>query len=260
MARNKPVEDVKRFFWRILKMTALMMVIICFAAGCGSASGRLRVSEADLSAADMEEQNFNYGVSARFAGENIEVVENDRQDILNTIEFEYGEGGLFLDMLDEENGSLLYCGGPATGQMTKFLYSTSDRWRTYDRIDISAAIDGYPTSLCVLSTEHFYIGTQMRSNGYLFETTDGGENWESVPVDNGIHCRYGYVPVFDGLDGAPVVLLECEGTYYLYEADARRNGWNKIGSFEFEPSVSAFFAYHDAFYIAGSNEKLYLVS
>lgn len=260
IVRNKRGKNMRRFFRRIPKIMAFTIVMILSAAGCGSKSDNLQVSEAGLSDKDTEAQDLNSGVFAWLENGSIKIAENDRQDFLNVIGIEHGESGVFLDMIDKENGSLLYCGGPAAGQMTKTLYSTGDRWNTYDQMDISSAIDGYPTSLCVLSEEHFYIGTQLRSNGYLFETTDGGEHWESVTVDDDIqNCRYGYVSISDGSDGTVYVLLECEGTYVLYSADARQQGWNKIGSFVFEPPISAFYVYNDAAYIVGANEKVYQV-
>ncbi|MCH5262431.1 MAG: hypothetical protein J1F42_05910 [Lachnospiraceae bacterium] len=139
-------------------------------------------------------------------------------------------------MTDENNGYLLYCSTPAAGIMMKYLYVTEDRWTTYDVKDISSLIDGYPTSLSALSPEHVYIGTQMRSNGYLFETTDGGEHWSSVSVDEGYY-RYGYVPLLDENNGVMYVFLEYEtddGSHYnynLYQSDINATAWEKIGSY-----------------------------
>lgn len=260
ISQKIPGEYVRRYFSYIPNTMAFLIMIIFLAAGCGPMPDSLQASEVILSDTDVEAQKVNFDVFAWLDGGSIRVAEKDRQNTLNVIGIEHGESGVFLDMLDEENGFLLYCGGPAAGQMTKILYSTSDRWNTYDQLDISSAIDGYPTSLCVLSEEHFYIGTQMRSKGYLFETTDSGERWENVQVDNDIkNCRYGYVPLFDVPDGKAYVLLECEGTYYLYSADARQRKWNKIGSFEFETPISAFFVLNNALYISDTNENTHQI-
>ena len=144
-------------------------------------------------------------------------------------------------MTDKDNGYLLYCSTPGMGQMMKSLYVTDNRWATYDEKDISSLIDGYPTSLSALSTEHLYVGTQMRSDGYLFETTDGGEHWDSVPL-NEDYYRYGYTTISDEDSNVMYVLLEYVlssrgGNYDLYQFDAKLYEWEMIGSFVLDESV-----------------------
>ena len=202
----------------------------------------LEVVEADAETVITAESVV--GLSASFQDDNIVITESDNNSVLCEIPIPFDKNILCLSMTDENNGYLLYCSTGAMGLMNKYLYVTRDRWATYDVKDISSLIDGYPTSLSALSSEHIYIGTQMRSNGYLFETTDGGITWESVSVDEGYY-RYGYVPLLDENNGIMYVFLEYEaddGSHYnytLYQSDINATAWEKIGSYSLDEGGSS---------------------
>ena len=192
----------------------------------------------------------NFDVSAVFKDSSIIISEDVDGIVINMIPIEYDEYKFCLDMIDAENGWLLYCSSPAGGQMMKYLYTTSDRWNTYREINISNKMYGYPTSLSVLSSEHFYIGAQMLIDGYLFETTDGGEQWTSVYVDESIEkVRDGYVPIFDEDDGIIYTVLECDGIYLLYKSNNNQTAWEQIGMFTLESSIDMFYIDKGSFYI-----------
>lgn len=191
--------------------------------------------------AQIQTEN-NYSVSANSTDGKIILFDTESETELAAFDETYDSGGLFLSMSDENNGTLLYCSSPAAGQMMKLLYFTEDRWQTYSKKDISFQIDGYPTSLSVQSDKHLYIGTQMRSDGYLFETTDGGESWNPVIIDADIEkCRYGYAPIQDNENGIFYVLLECDGSYSLYISDDKLSKWKLSGQFSVENEVEAYF-------------------
>ena len=195
----------------------------------------LEVVEADAETVITAESVV--GLSASFQDDNIVITESDNNSVLCEIPIPFDKNILCLSMTDENNGYLLYCSTGAMGLMEKYLYVTEDRWATYDVKDISSLIDGYPTSLSALSSEHIYIGTQMRSNGYLFETIDGGITWESVSVDDGYY-RDGYVPLLDENNGIMYVFLEYEADdriyYNLYQSDINATAWEKIGSYSLD--------------------------
>ena len=170
----------------------LSLCIILLLNGCGSAVDERGNTILTATAADVVQPEDPYGLAASFQEGHIAVSDENSGDTLTEIPLSEDEYALFLSMTDDNCGCLLYCSSPAAGIMMKHLYITKDRWTTYEEKDISSLIDGYPTSMSALSTEHIYIGTQMRSNGYLFETTDGGGQWNPVTADNG-HYRYGYV-------------------------------------------------------------------
>lgn len=232
---------MKRFY------LACLIGITCILGGCGgkinhiNASGVLEPTRVDAEAA--KEAYAIFALSASFQEDNIVIAESDSGDVINEIPIPFDKNSVFLSMTDEDYGYLLYCSTPACGQMMKYLYVTEDRWATYDEIDISSLIDGYPTSLSALSSEHVYVGAQMHNNGYLFETTDRGENWNSVSVDEGYY-RDGYVPLIDENNGVMYALLEYvsdDGSHYnLYQSDVNAAAWEKIGSFSLDVDGSVF--------------------
>lgn len=180
---------------------------------------------------------------------------------LASFEESYGSGNLFLSMIDENNGVFLYCSSPAGGQMMKQMYITKDRWRTWSQMDISSQIDGYPTSLSAQSDKHLYIGVQMRSDGYLFETIDGGKNWNPVIIDEAIEkCRYGYAPILNNEEGNFYILLECDGFYSLYQSDVDLSEWKHLGTFSTEMEIESYFIWNSKVIIADIQGQQYQLS
>lgn len=227
-------------------LTALMIFLI---SGCGiketntaaNESAEITLEPSVYDVAQIQTEN-NYSVSAYSKDEKIILFDTASETELAAFDETYGSGSLFLSMIDENNGVLLYCSSPAGGQMMKYMYFTKDRWHTYNELDISTKIDGYPTSLLAQSGNRLYIGAQMRSDGYLFETTDCGESWNPVIIDADIEkCRYGYAPIFDNENGIFYVLLECDGFYSLYQSDAALSEWKQSGRFSSESEIESFF-------------------
>ena len=247
---------------KFFNVVSMVFIILISVIGCGNVSKddeQMKLTFFDPGAAGVTD-NHNFDISAAFTENGIVLSQNSDGDIINTIPIEYDVYQLFIDMLDPENGYLLYCSSPACGQMMKFLYTTNDRWRTCSQKNISDKIDGYPTSFSVRSSEHFYIGTQLRSNGYLFETTDSGEQWTSVAVDTGIDtCSYGYVPVFEEDDGIIYALLKSDGSYLLYQSNDRQAAWEKVGTFVLDASIDQFFDDKGSLYIIDMDGGKYLI-
>lgn len=223
-----------------LYLTCLICMTFLF-GGCGNRAVFIAVGHGDDQLAVVSDSEMltadSYGLTASFQEENIVITESDSDTIVAEILIPFDKNQVILSMIDENTGSLLYCSTGAMGLMNKHLYITEDRWATFDEIDISSLIDGYPTSLSALSLEHIYIGTDMRSDGYLFETIDGGITWDSVSVDEGYY-RYGYVPLLDENNGVMYVFLEYEkdnrSYYNLYQSDINATLWEKIGSYSLE--------------------------
>ncbi len=214
----------------------LFLCILLLLGGCASAVDERGNAILAAAAADGVQPEKPYGLTAAFQDGSIAVVDENSSDMLNKIPLSEDEYALFLSMTDDSHGCLLYCSSPAAGIMMKHLYITEDRWATYEEKDLSSLIDGYPTSLSALSTDHIYIGTQMRSNGYLFETTDGGGQWQPVTVDDEYY-RYGYVLPVCGDDHTLYALLEYPDSltdtsaYVLCRHAGASAAWEKIGSF-----------------------------
>lgn len=244
----------------------LSLCIILLLNGCGSAVDERGNTILTATAADVVQPEDPYGLTASFQEGHIAVSDENSGDTLTEIPLSEDEYALFLSMTDDNCGCLLYCSSPAAGIMMKHLYITKDRWTTYEEKDISSLIDGYPTSMSALSTEHIYIGTQMRSNGYLFDTTDGGGQWNPVTADNE-HYRYGYVlPVTE--DGHTLyALLEYSdpstdaSAYALYRHTDASAAWEKIGSFVPEDfsEPQTYYVLDGALYIADTHEAQYRI-
>ena len=246
-----------------------LVCIACFLGGCsdgtafftGGRSGNNLLNMSD----DIIQPDNAYGLSASFEKDSIVIIESDSETVVKEISIPFDDYQIFLSMTDENNGFLLYCSFPAMGQMMKSLYVTDDRWATYHEKDISSLIDGYPTSLTALSSEHLYIGAQMRSDGYLFETTDSGKNWDAVSIDEGDY-RYGYTAISDEDSGVMYVLLEYElsgkgGNYDLYQIDTKQAELEMVGSFSLDDSVHVqeFFMSEGTLYIIDVQGNLYQI-
>ncbi len=205
------------------------------------------------------ENNFSVSIDSKEG--QILLFDTVSEKELASFEESYGSGNLFLSMIDENNGVFLYCSSPAGGQMMKQMYITKDRWQTWSQMDISSQIDGYPTSLSAQSDKHLYIGVQMRSDGYLFETIDGGKNWNPVIIDEAIEkCRYGYAPILNNEEGNFYILLECDGFYSLYQSDVDLSAWKHLGTFSTEMEIESYFIWNSKVIIADIQGQQYQLS
>lgn len=240
--------ELKNVNWKCLIYLVLMVLMI---GGCA------RRPEIVLHETEAIPIDNNFDLSASFEEGNIVIRELSDGIILNTIPIAFDEYRIFLSMLDEKIGYLLYCSTPGAGQMMKHLYFTEDRWDNYTEIDISNQLDGYPTSLSAMSIENLFIGTQMRSNGFLFETVDSGKNWVPFTVDDSVkNCQNGYAPVIDKESGIMYTLLQCGESYLLYQL----NGvWKKAGSFSLDAFVEEFFVGNGELYVVDSAGKWYRI-
>ena len=244
----------------------LFLCTLLLLGGCGSAVDERGNTILAASAVDDMQPETPYGLTAAFQDGNIAVLDENSGDILNEIPLSEDEYLLLLSMTDDNHGCLLYCSSPAAGIMMKHLYITEDRWATYEEKDLSSLIDGYPTSLSALSTDHIYIGTQMRSNGYLFETTDGGGRWSPVTVDDEYY-QYGYVLPVCGDDHALYALLEYTDSstdtsaYVLCRQADASAAWEKIGSFVPENfgELQTYYILDGALYVADSQGTQYRI-
>ncbi len=252
--------------------------IFIFMTGCTdvSVSQILDVKEIENTAVPKQEEEA--AVEAVFDEDKIILSEPSDKSVLNEIQITDDQYQVFVTMIDEKNGYMLYCGTPGMGQMKKIFYTTDDRWKTYSESDISSAIDGYPTSLSAVSGEQIYIGTQMRSNGYLFASKDGGESWESVMVDEDMYFRTGYAPVYDQENGILYAFFDTgDNGCFLYQAENDRTEndrtdtetmenvvWENIGNFSLlslqEDLAEEYFIYEGSVCIKDSQGKCYQIN
>lgn len=104
-------------------------------------------------------------------------------------------------------------------------------------------------------------GGQMRSDEYLFETIDGGKNWNPVIIDETIEkCRYGYAPILNNEEGNFYLLLECDGFYSLYQSDVDLSAWKHMGTFSTEIEIESYFIWNSKVIIADIQGQHYQLS
>lgn len=240
---------------------AVFVFALTFLAGCGKKTEGEQAESSSRELVLCETEVFfpdnNFGLSSFFEEDNIVVAELSDGAVLSKIPIAFDEYRIFLSMIDENKGYLLYCSTPGAGQMMKILYFTKDRWHSYTEADISLQLDGYPTSLSAMSEEQLFIGTQMRSNGFLFETTNGGRGWISFTVDGSVkNCQDGYAPIVDQENDITYVLLRCGESYLLYQLN---DVWEKKGSFLLDNLVEEFFASDGKLYIVDDQGKQYRI-
>lgn len=257
------------------KVSFLMLFtsIFIFMTGCTDVSASRILDVKEIENAAVPKQEEEAAVEAVFDEDKIILSELSDKSILNEIQITDDQYQVFVTMIDEKNGYMLYCGTPGMGQMKKIFYTTDDRWKTYSESDISSAIDGYPTSLSAVSGEQIYIGTQMRSNGYLFASKDGGESWESVMVDEDMYFRTGYAPVYDRENGILYAFFDTgDNGCFLYQAENDRTDtetmenvvWENIGKFSLlslqEDLAEEYYFYEGSVCIKDSQGKWYQIN
>lgn len=218
----------------VISALVLIAIVVLFATSAAKEPDAIIPEKLFPSEQNLPFPDLNFAVSAAYEGESL-VISSDGTAV-NTIPLVSDTWEIFLYMENESSGYLLCCGSPGLGQMTKLLYATDDRWRTYSEKDISLQIDGYPTSISVSPGGDIYIGTQMRGNGYMFASGDEGEQWNPIRTDNGHdredgYYRWGYAPFFDRENQRVYVILEYDGCYYLYRSDEEMKEWENAGMF-----------------------------
>lgn len=279
------MESLKRLDWR--QKSFFVILLICLLFGCGTKDNISENTKEEIKN-DVSQTKGNEVIKENAMKISLEPITCDIKQVKNennfsvsidskegqillfdtisekefvSFEKSYGNGNLFLSMIDENNGVFLYCSSPAGGQMMKQLYITKDRWQTWSQMDISSQIDGYPTSLSAQSDNHLYIGAQMRSDGYLFETIDGGKNWNPVIIDETIEkCRYGYAPILNNEEGNFYILLECDGFYSLYQSDVDSPAWKHLGTFSTEIEIESYFIWNSKVIIEDIQGQHYQLS
>ena len=70
----------------------------------------------------------------------------------------------------------------------------------------------------------------------MFVSEDEGEHWNPIHTDNGRdrengYYRWGYAPFFDRENQLVYVILEYDGSYYLYQSDREMKDWKGAGRF-----------------------------
>lgn len=172
---------------------------------------------------------------------------------------------VYISMVDETHGSILYCSSPAMGQMYKILYRTDDGWESYEEIDISSQLDGYPNSLTMISEETGYIGVALRSNAYLFHTEDGGQTWEPYVVDESVDNCNGFAPVFDRAGKGAYLILDMKidsserYSFRLYQSANEGKEWDIMGEFSLPVYSSRYFLKDDVLYVVDTQDKCYTI-
>lgn len=202
--------------------------------------------------------------TASFGVDMIEVRSSEEEGYIKLeIPVEYDTTNqVYISMVDETHGSILYCSSPAMGQMYKILYRTDDGWDSYEEIDISSQLDSYPNSLTMSSEKTGYIGVALRNSSYLYHTEDGGQTWESYMVDESVDNCNGFAPVFEKEgNGAYLILdMKINSTEYgfrLYQSENGGKKWDIMGEFSLPVNLSRYFLKDDVLYVIDTQDKYY---
>lgn len=86
----------------------------------------------------------DFAVSAGFGENSIILSEPSDKKVLNEIPIVGGVNKVFINMRDGQNGYMLYCSMPKSGETQMMFYVTKNRWQTYSKMDIGSTLDGYP--------------------------------------------------------------------------------------------------------------------
>ena len=266
-SRNKIMKsNVKIIKYTIILTLALALTLILY--GCGSTETAqqdneipmLELTECDNNAESDGLYTVNFGEAV------IEVRSSEEEgNIKLEIPVEYDTTNqVYISMIDENHGSILYCSSPAMGQMYKILYRTDDGWDSYEQIDISSQLDSYPNSLTMSSEDTGYIGVALRNSSYLYHTQDGGHTWEPYEVDESVDNCNGFAPVFDKAGKGAYLILDMkinssEYRFRLYQSANGGKDWDIMGEFSLPVYLNRYFLKDDVLYVIDTQDKCYSI-
>ncbi|MBD5495050.1 MAG: hypothetical protein HDR12_11920 [Lachnospiraceae bacterium] len=266
-SRNKIMKsNVKIIKYTIILTLALALTLILY--GCGSTETAQKYSDIpilELTELDNNVESDGF-YTASFGEAVIEVRSSDEEgNIKLEIPIEYDTTNqVYISMIDETHGSILYCSSPAMGQMYKILYRTDDGWDSYEEIDISSQLDSYPNSLTMSSEDTGYIGVALRNSSYLYHTQDGGQTWEPYVVDESVDNCNGFAPVFEREGKNAYLILDMkinssEYRFRLYQSANDGKEWDIIGEFSLPAYLSRYFLKDDVLYVVDAQDKCFSI-
>lgn len=124
----------------------------------------------------------------------------------------YCGGDIFSSFIDDENGYVLCCGTPCIGQMSKFLFKTTDGGKTFQKVADISKIEGYPTGLSFSKIGKGYITCTYhgKDKAYLYYSGNKGKLWHTLTIKPPKNISYAYInaypPCFIGKNG--FIILE----------------------------------------------------
>ncbi len=250
----------------IILILSLALTLLLY--GCGSTEAVQKYSDIPiLELTELDNNVESDGIYTAGFGEAVIEVRSSKEegDIKLEIPVEYDTTNqVFISMVNETHGSILYCSSPAMGQMYKILYRTDDGWDSYEEIDISSQLDSYPNSLTMSSDKTGYIGVALRNSSYLYHTEDGGYTWEPYVVDESVDNCNGFAPVFEqeGKDAYLILDMKMNSSEYgfrLYQSVNEGKEWDIMGEFSLPVYLRRYFLKDDALYVVDTQDKCYTI-
>lgn len=249
-------------------IVTLVLALTLILYGCGSSGTAQKDSDIpmlELTSCDSNVESDGF-YTASFGEAVIEVRSSEEEgNIKLEIPVEYDTTNqVYISMVDENHGSILYCSSPAMGQMYKILYQTDDGWDSYEEIDISSQLDSYPNSLTMISDKSGYIGVALRNTSYMYHTEDGGQTWVTYVVDKSVDNCNGFAPVFEQEGKNAYLILDMkvnsiEYGFRLYQSSNEGKDWDIMGEFSLPVYLSRYFLKDDVLYVVDTQDKYYAI-
>lgn len=175
-------------------------------------------------------------------------------------------GSIFISFANDKEGYLLYCSTPALGQMTKLLFFTDDGGQTFSFTEeLTNTISGYPQGITVIDNKTVNIAVTYHGTGsYLYQTTDGAENWETIeifPRTEDVRYVDGYIPVFyrDNKQNGIIILkvVRESAAYELFVTNNAGSSWTLDSEIPCDSLLDYTFINEKQIYIIDSSGTLF---
>jgi hypothetical protein len=140
----------------------------------------------------------------------------------------------------EGSSWILTTSGPALGSMSKVLFRTDDKGKSWIRLgNITNGLPGYVTGMTFRNQNEGWITAEYRGTEYdashapLYHSKDGGKTWslQVIPVPKNYRFANAYPPLFDGTDKKhgilPVEMVDDVHHLVIYETNDGGQTWIK---------------------------------
>ena len=176
---------------------------------------------------------------------------------------------VYIDMLDENTGYLLYYGYPSATKPNKILLETTDGGQIFTaKSDLSSELKGVPTGMAFINQDIGYFPTTNKGvENFLYLTQDGSMTWKMdniIEDDNDYNFMEIYAPVFHDekrKNGKIILKQEGQGLEYVLMSTSNRGSlWIKEAVLDIDEIKSYSFTDKKNGYIIDGEGVLHKIS